>query len=188
MEFVFATWVNEASVIQFLRVDGQDLACDSVDALGAWATQPLNEVERIELGFMHPREMAEETLQTMIVFAEQLATLSERCLPEAGGAATTPEVALQLETEYLRLLDGLQTFSEALSTVKTVLRIGLMTPVNLLEAELLSILRDLFECQKAPAGFELAKYREDLLRTHLPFHLRAWAREGIPAMIRSRDS
>jgi len=132
--------------------------------------------------------MAEETLQTMIIFTEQLAALSEQCAPLASSPLRSPEDALALETEYLRLLDGLQTFSEALATVKTVLRIGLLNPVNLLEAELLSLLRDLFECQKAGSGTDSERYRGELLLTHLPFHLRSWAREGIPAMIRARDS
>jgi hypothetical protein len=67
---------------------------------------------------------------------------------------------------------------------KQILRVGVMPSVNLLEVDLHSVLKDLLE-------FHHRGQREfvvELMREHLPRNLREWRLQGIPELIRARDS
>jgi len=123
-----------------------------------------------------PKSIALETLYTLQLFLDNLIGLCARIVDEKEAATK--------EASYQRLIDGLCTVMESILTARSVLRIGIHPQVNLLEADLLSILKDLLEA--AEQGN--TEYQNDLLATHLPQNLKEWRHEGIPEMIRCRDS
>lgn len=163
--------VSETSVIASVKIDGVDIVEYDQTEL---ARIPLEKLDLIEVRTAHPREIAEDTLQTLLPFCDSLARLSR-------AIAVEPETG---DPRYTQLIDGIETLMESISAVKMTLRIGVLESVNVLEAELLSILKDiLFARQNSDDA-----YLMDLLSEHLPNHLEQWRDAGIPALIRSRDS
>ena len=126
-----------------------------------------------------PKSIAIETLCTLQLFLDNLIGLCGRIMEEKQTAS--PEA---LEASYERLLEGIGTVMESILTARSVLRIGLHQKVNLLEADLLSILKDLLEATEE----KNTDYRDELIAVHLPQNLKEWRHEGIPEMIRCRDS
>jgi hypothetical protein len=123
-----------------------------------------------------PKSIALETLYTLQLFLDNLIGLCGRITEEKDPAAK--------EASYQRLIEGIETVMESILTARTVLRIGIHPQVDLLEADLLSILKDLLDATEEGN----TAYQEDLIKTHLPQNLREWRHEGIPEMIRCRDS
>jgi hypothetical protein len=173
IELVRRRFNTEAAVIASIRVNGTELNGEDEAALGAL---PVSVIDSIEVFTAHPRELAEETLQTLLEFTKQLEQLSRQ-------AAAKLEAGIKPQ-EFLRLIDGLETFSAALLQIKQVLRIGVLGPVNVLEADLASVLKDLIDFTEAGNR----EYVIDLLQNHLPLNIQDWRLEGIPALIRARDS
>lgn len=174
LQHVQRNLLTPEALIASIRVNGIEIGEAEEMELAAIT---LAQLESVEITLAHPREMAEETLQTLLMFAERLATLA----PEAAaGLESTPAD----RSSYDKLMDGIQTFAESITAVKTLLRITTLQAVNVLEVDLVSTMRDLLEANSKND----AAYRSLILREHLPGNLRDWIREGIPAMIRARDS
>ena len=171
--FVHTNMVNDSSLIASVRVNGVEISENEEKAL---ATIPLAELESVEINFIHPRELAEETLQTLRTYTDSLAELSKRIASEYGSA--------EANQDYTRLIEGIQTMADTVIHVRKVLRIGILPIVNVLEVDLLSILKDLVETH----GAKDPTYRIQLLEDHLPTNLTQWRDVGIPEMIRCRDS
>ena len=136
----------------------------------------LSDIESVEFTFCHPRELAEETLKMLVPYNERLIELSQRI-------ATMPE-GRETDIEFRKLIDGVEVLIETVTTVKTTLHVGILQAVDILEADLLSILKDLL---KSLEDGNIA-YRTQLMAEHLPSNLAEWNQSGIPALIRSRDS
>jgi|GEM_PF-3369747 len=146
--------------------------------LPAGADEDFGDIQSVEL--VHdPKSIAIETLYTLQLFLDNLIGLCGRILEEKQAGETA-----KLEASYERLLEGISTVMESILTARGVLRIGLHAKVNLLEADLLSILKDLLEASEQGN----IEYRDELISTHLPQNLKEWREEGIPEMIRCRDS
>lgn len=172
--YLHRSLVNENSLISSIRVNGSEIGpTEEADLAG----KPLSAIESIEVVCVHPREIAEETLQALRLLLPTLSDLSRR-------AAAAVEQGLTAESETRRLIDGLETLSDAVTSARTILRLGRLATVDVLESDLLSILQDLFDSQKKGD----LKYRVELLRDHLPANLGEWGTTGIPEMIRARDS
>lgn len=123
-----------------------------------------------------PRELAEETLQTLIVFTENLEFLSRG----TGQAAGTT----QFSEHFAKLIEGIELFADAITGVRQTLRMGVEPKIDILEQDMVSILKDLVLYQESGKS----TYVAELLSTHLPSNLSEWRQQGIPWMIRSRDS
>lgn len=125
------------------------------------------------------RELAEETLQALLEFTLHLEQFSRQ-------AALNQELRepAAAQESFTRLIDGIQTFTDALLSIKQTLRIGRLDPINLLEADLASILQDLLQAQQT----QQKEYSIDLMRNHLPVNIEEWRVRGLPILIRSRDS
>lgn|GEM_PF-3697584 len=164
----------DGQLISSIKVNGVEISETEEMAL---STEPCAKLESVEITLAHPREIAEDTLQTLKIFAGKLADLSLRAADEFEDATPRSE-------SYLRLIDGIQTFVESILSVRQVLRIGLLQPVRLLEADLLSIAQDLLAAHMSGDR----AYRGMLLRNQLPACMDDWAQQGIPAMISCRDS
>lgn len=173
IEFIHSNLVNENSLISSFKVNGTEITEDDERAL---ATTPLSQIESVEIDFAHPREVAEETLQNLLTFTLQLIDLSKKVAAEIGSQ--------QSDRDFQALLDGIQTFTDTIIQVRKILKIGIMPSINLLEADLLSILKDLLQTHYSKD----ITYRVNLLHEYLPENLERWRTSGIPLIIRSRDS
>jgi hypothetical protein len=171
--YIHRHYVTDGSLISGLRVNGVEISERDEAEL---AKVHLSELESVEVTLSHPRELAEETLQTLIPFTHHLSDLSRK-MAETGRHQPGAQ-------EFRRLVDGVETFCDTLRTVKGILRVAIHAEVNILEVDLVDILKDLLETH---ASGDVA-YRHDLLAKHLPDNLRDWRESGIPALIRSRDS
>ena len=124
----------------------------------------------------HPHEVAEDTLQTLIPFSDELIRLSQKL-----GQC---EDALDLTSGLAKLMESLSLFFEAVSTIKLVLRIGVNPRIDVMEADLTSILKDLqnaLECRQDD-------YLRALLKTDLPQCLEHWRTDGISILTKIRSN
>ena len=156
-----------------IRINGLEISSGDEIALGA---VPVSSLETVEVSTSSPREFAEETLQNLLQFSSHIEALSVK----TAELAWDPSYHESLKT----LIENVQTFTEAVTQVKQILRVGILQSVNILEADLLSIFRDILHYQHAGN----TQYVADLLRFHLPANIAQWRTEGLPDLIRSRDS
>lgn len=173
IQHVHQTYSNDKVVVSAIRVNGVELEATDEQQL---ATIPVSDLESLEVTMCHPREMAEETLQILKVYSDRLIQLSRE-----NGAQ--PEMEAH-HPQFLKLMDGIQTFVESIQSVKGVLRIQAHPVVDGLEDSLTAILTDLLAAQRE--GNTAMKCR--VLKDRLPENLAAWKTSGIPSLIRSRDS
>jgi hypothetical protein len=83
-----------------------------------------------------------------------------------------------------KLADGVTTFIDALTNVKLILHVGALNKIQILEADLLSILKDMLDYQrKSEFAFVGTVIRDALIP-----NLETWRLDGIPSLIRLRDS
>jgi len=162
---------NESTLISSILVNGIEIDANDERLLG---TLPVAQLRSLEIFTAHPREIAEETLQSLVEFTRHLERMCEE---------TAKDITL-----LPRLADGITTFIDALENVKQILHVSLASSgtrsVQVLEADLASILRDMLEYrQKKEMGF-LASILGDALSPNLAL----WRTEGLPALIRARDS
>jgi hypothetical protein len=176
LEFVRGIYSTESCCISSIRIDGEEISESAEKAL---APLPLSELRAIEVLTAHPRELAEETLQDMMQFCAPLAERSRQageCFRGEGHPSR----------ELASLVDGINVFTEALRGARQILRIkaNALPRIDVLEADLVSIMKDVVHYYE---DGETA-YVVELLSEHLPRNIDEWKSEGIPALIRSRDS
>jgi hypothetical protein len=164
---------SENEIISSIKVDGIELDEEYRSVL---SNIPLSRLDTVEVTVVHPRELAEDTLQTLFPFLSGLSGLS-------GHVATleisTPEFKVQFE----KLLDGIDTFAQALASVRYALRITSLQSMSVLEADLAFILQHVYEAKQAGNADEI----QNLLAKQLPAHLDEWLRVGLPDLVRCRD-
>jgi hypothetical protein len=174
MERIRHDFNSDAAVISSIRIDGTELDEDIEHAIG---DLKVADIGSIEIFTAHPRELAEETLQSLIEFTSHLELLSRN----AGAKLLAGQAP---KHEFMRLIDGVQTFTDALLQARQILHVGRLEPITMLEADLTSILKDLVQFTESGDR----DYVIDLLQNHLPLNLVDWREKGIPTLIRSRDS
>lgn len=120
-------------------------------------------------------QMATETLLTLADYSEVLENLSIRASELLGTA--------EFHEQFLKLIDGIGTFTDSITQVKTVLNKKPQDTVAVLESDLASLLKDLLECQDKGD----LNYEKILLKTYLPANLKEWRVTGIPTIQVTRD-
>jgi hypothetical protein len=165
---------SENALISSIRVNGSELIGSVEEA--ALASLSVSQIDSLEVFTAHPRELAEETLQSLLDFTHHLEAFSRQ-------AANSLETG-QVTGDFIKLLDGVKTFTEAILSAKQILRVGSLEPLTMLETDLASIMKDLLQFQQT----NQRSFVIDLMRNHLPLNLQDWRNEGIPTLIRSRDS
>lgn len=173
IQFLQNNYVSEKTLIASVRVNGNEINTSDEKEL---STVPISELKTIEVFTAHPHEIAQDTLQNLLEYTFFLEKLSI----ETAAEIRKPK----FYTLLTQLVDGISTFTEAIRTVKRVLRIGMLQSINVLEVDLTSILRDLLSGQENSQFDHVA----ELLQQHLPVNLRQWREEGLPVLIRARDS
>ncbi len=162
-----------SALISCVRIDGNDVP--NTDDSGLTST-PVSHLGSIEVFTSHPKEVADETLYDLVEFSKVL---------ESFALSSAEQVSeSDFPIHFNRLIEGISTFTEAISGVKRILRLGLFNSIQVLEADLFSILRDILKSQEAGQTKNLAQ----LLKEELPKNLKNWRERGLPSLIRSRDS
>jgi hypothetical protein len=173
MRFLKSQIDSNLALITRVKIDGNDIPNTEDEAL---ASTPLGHFEHIEIFTSHPKEVADETLHDLMTFAQVLEDLCQHC------AAQTEEAPFA--HQFGRLIDGITTFTDAVSGVKQILKLGLFNSIQMLETELLTILREILQAKEKKDMPTLS----NLLAEKLPLNLRKWRETGLPSLIRSRDS
>jgi hypothetical protein len=164
------TYSTDTTLISSILVNGVEIDSEDEEMIGA---VQISELRSLEVFTAHPKEIAEETLQSLIEFTKHLEDLCLQVSQDPTQLKKLPKLA-----------DGITTFIDAMTNVKQILRIGALSEVQVLEADLASILKDVLEYQqKREYGF-LASVIRDALASNLAL----WRTEGLPNLIRSRDS
>jgi hypothetical protein len=165
---------SDTSCISAIKIDNQEI---SEREEAAYALLPISDLQKIEITTVHPRELAEETLQSLIAFTDHLARLAI----EAGELFNKGE---HPSFELAKFFDGMQTFSDAVESSKQVIKPGHIEGLHVLQVDLLSLMQDTIDAYHDNDH----KYLAELLLTHLPENLARWRDKGLPALLRSRDS
>jgi hypothetical protein len=120
-------------------------------------------------------QMAMETLGTLKDYSLVLEDLSQKASEWVGEN--------EFSDKFLNLIEGLQTFSDSIAQVKTVLGIQPHSKIGILESDLTSILKELMESQEKKD----LEHKRSLLKKHLPENLRSWRNSGFPTLQLARD-
>jgi hypothetical protein len=169
-------YTTDTCCISSIKVDGDEISEAAEKAL---APLQLSDLHSIEIMTSHPRELVQQTLQSVIEFCEPLiarATLAG----EAFRSAEHPS------TELASLVDGIGVFSDALNGAKQIMKVGTgsIPRLDLLEADLASIMKDVVTYYEQ----DQTQYVAELLCDHLVKNIREWQTAGLPELMRSRDS
>jgi hypothetical protein len=168
---------SDQSLVTTYRINGLEISAAEEVTLGGI---PLSSLNTIEIETIHPRELAEETLQTLLPFLDQLSQLGLR-----AAASRSPQ---EFREAYGRVIDGISTFFDAVASAKQILKTRDDEPAGLVTGKLTdettALMRELLAMQEG-GMFENLKAT---LSQRLPLQLVRWRDEGIPALIRSRDS
>ena len=174
IQTIRSNYSTETSLISSIRVKGVEIDAQDESLIG---TLPVMELRSLEVFTAHPREIAEETLQSLVEFSAHLESI---CAETSRQLLGSPP-----KTEMLpRVADGITTFIDALTNVKQILHVGVMPKVQILEADLLSILKDMLDYQRKSEFHFIGQVIQDALITNLV----QWRTDGIPTLIRLRDS
>lgn len=164
---------TETQLISSVHVNGSELTEPAEEQL---ASVPLTDIRSVEIFTTQPKELADQTLRDLLPFTVALERLSI--------ATSQVGEVHEFYIQFTQLIEGIGTFTEAILNARRILRVGIMPSVNLLEADLLSILKDLLQYQEKGE----TQYMAELLGQHLPLNLQQWREQGIPDLMRSRDS
>jgi hypothetical protein len=167
---------SERVLVANVKINGQEISARDEETL---APIPVSTLESVEIMTAHPRELAEETLQMLLPFAEHMAKLALGSMSTEGDAAPAA---------FRKLLDALGTFSAAIDSARGVLRLGATEEayaplIGDLESSMVATLRQILKAREADQTAEL----DALLSQDLLANLSAWHDHGIPALIRARD-
>jgi hypothetical protein len=164
---------SNTALISAVKIDGVEVPNTEDEIL---AQTPLSHFKRIEFFTSHPKEVADETLQDLLAFSSSL---------EDQATFAAEQIAdRDFPHHFNRLIDGVTTFTEAVSGVKRILKLGLFNSIQALEAELLRVLRDILAAHENRQMDTISQ----LLKADLPENLKKWRENGLPDLIRSRDS
>ena len=173
IHYLRSSLITETNWISSIQADGKEIGGQ---AEGDFSGVKLADVTRLEVLTTHPRELAEETLQMLLEFTSHLEEMALRVAADL----TRGQPANDLQ----KLLDGIQVFTDSLIESKRAMKVGLFPKTDLLETDLLSLLKDtVTHLEKADV-----QYVAQLIGIDLVDNLRAWKETGLPALIRSRDS
>jgi hypothetical protein len=172
LKFLRETLVSERALIASVKINGIEVTSSNEQEL---FSTPMRQINSIVVKTSHPREVADETLHHLLEYSTILENLSRTSADLIQDAS--------YHDHMFRLLEGISTFTSALAGVKEILKAKQMQEVQLLETDLLSILKDLLEYQQAGQY----TYSAEILREHLPKNLTQWREGALPSLIRLRD-
>lgn len=168
MEYVETHCLGADRLIGSISLEGREIGAEQRDEL---ARTRVSELPSIEITVVHPREMAAETIDLITRHAANLSELSRTI----AGETLPNRVHPRLE----ELVSGVQTLVDGVTCVKNLLNAHSIGAVQVLEADLLSILKDLLEAHES-SDPQQRQYARELLGEHLPKNLSDWCSDGLP--------
>ncbi|MEK6704966.1 MAG: hypothetical protein AAB116_13010 [Candidatus Poribacteria bacterium] len=165
------TFNSSESRVSKIVIDGHEISEETEQKL---LNTPLSELTLLEADTSNPLEVARDTLNALSEFLVHLENKSRN----AGKSSNTGE--------FVELLEGLHTFSEAVTGVKNMFKTAippnhLPDSIKTLESSLLEILRDLLHYKRSGLTREISI----CLGRQLPTHLSMWRTSAIPSLIKA---
>lgn len=173
LSYLHQSLVSDKQLIASMKVDGRELT-ETLEA--ELSKRQISDINSLEVTTAHPREVVEETLQSLRNFVILLGRIAR----ETSGERSE----LEFEKGFVRVMDGLEVLASTVSGARRILKVERLEAVDRLEAELLSELKALFDHKKAG---QMEQVRH-ILSVRLPSNLERWHEHAIPALIRCRDS
>ncbi|HUP55987.1 MAG TPA: hypothetical protein VM598_00940 [Bdellovibrionota bacterium] len=168
---------SDQSLVSSFKLNGLEISPSEEVTLGGI---PLSSLKTVEIETVHPKELAEDTLQSLLPFLNQLSDMSLRT-----GAANTQK---EFQDAYGKLIDGIATFFDAVGSARQILKIqpeeNAGQICDRLTDETTAIMKDMLNLYEA-SKFELMRAA---LSQRMPALFARWKADGVPALIRSRDS
>jgi hypothetical protein len=125
--------------------------------------------------YMDPRELAYQSCEDLRAYCPYI----QKMAIQAAEAAGTPG----FYGEFLKLIEGIGVFTEAMKGIKTILKLYHSQEISILETDLLSILQDLQATQVS----QHIEYAQELLAIHLYDNIQEWFDSGLPKILSIRD-
>ena len=174
LQYLRSNLVSNQTYISSLKVNGAEISEGQERDL---AQTPLSQLNSIEIFTVHPREVAETTLQNLIEFSDLL----EKYCARIG---TNPK-SQKFYSDFSKLMDGVETLTEGIAVVKKIFNITPKTIPSLdrLEEDLLVILQNLLKLQEQKKSEDLG----GLIREGLRENLQNWRDVALPALINSHS-
>jgi len=171
IQYVEQNLLGTQNVISAIRIDGIELTEEERNNI---AEIPVKDLGGLEILTASPREIADDTIQSLIPYVETLAAL----------APSTIENGEYNEELFGKLLDGLELLADAVQTVKRALNVDSVTELNSAEEDLTIQLSLVLQARKSE-NFSMSK---EILTVSLPAVLDNWVKNALPALASSRDS
>ncbi len=168
MDYVETHCLGADRLIGSISLEGREIGTDQRDEL---ARTRVSELPSIEITVVHPRQMAVETVDLITRHAVNLSELSRTIAGEYLSDRVHPRLG--------ELVEGVQTLVDGVTWVKMLLKAHSISAVQVLEADLLSILKDLLEAHESKDP-QQRQYARELLGEHLPKNLSDWCTDGLP--------
>ena len=133
---------------------------------------------------LHPLHPAEATTPSVAeILGSTLSSIEQlfQELPELAHALAGKGAQMPHDPAYGPLLDGIESFTDAMQALKPVLGVQLDPTIQMLEVDLTSILAELLDANLR----EDYAYQEHLLGTQLLESFRDWQETGFP-LLRAR--
>jgi hypothetical protein len=159
--------VDDNSLISSIKINGIEIGEEEEKELGP---VPLEQLRSIEVRTLHPLEMAKDTLATLTIYTQRLAELSRQTADERH--------PVEAVVKFQKLVAGIETFVEAVTTLKDVATGHDSREVVILEAQLLSIMQGLLQAESEKNSLASGA----LLREKLPENLRQWREVALPSL------
>jgi hypothetical protein len=138
--------------------------------------QPKQGSEDVKIAQQHPQFLAYESLEDLVDYC-----------PHLMGSCQKVAYLIRQEADFfavfLELIDQLEIFVQTVQMTKRILKAYKINELAILEADMVSILRDLqFAVQAKNEGFIA-----DLLENQMTKNMEAWKEKGLPLMLRLQN-
>jgi hypothetical protein len=140
-----------------------------------FALTPLSQLKTVEIITTQTRDLAESTLRNLADFT----LILEEIAIATADAVEQPE----FHKHFGKLIDGISTLTEGVTNIRKVLKIGFLSNLSILEADLLSILQVLQEYHEN----HQFNFMRELLKDHLTDNFRQWREIGIPELMQTKN-
>lgn len=155
-------------VIASLKVDGVEL---TEEKEVEFSNFKIAEFDTVEVQTLTRAEMSLQMMESVSVLLHEMLELIERI--------TVQENKTIIYQSFTKLIDGLQAFTETVQTVRIACKIVNNQNIALMEADLLSVMKDLLHY----CSLDQVDYLKSVLKNDLPVCVNEWLNEGIPAII-----
>jgi hypothetical protein len=173
IRYVENKMLNNQILVTSIRVDGVELTERERNEL---AEIPIRALGDLEILTASPREIADDTIQSLIPYVASLSELSRTIVDSEKG--------IYNEEMFRKLLDGLELMADAVNTVKRALKVGPIDEISEAEDELALQLSLILDARRSND----IQTAQKLMTNDLPRVLNHWSEVALPALASYRDN